>query len=73
VERVFDERLDAWLAGRVVGHRLARSRADPLEIELVMKFASRAAPRRTAKPSPAQASRSTRRWDRRQVEAVSYY
>jgi hypothetical protein len=39
-KRVFDERLDARVAGRVVGHRLARSAADPNEVEVVMEFAS---------------------------------
>jgi hypothetical protein len=39
-KRVFDERLDARLAGRVMGHHLARSATDPREVEVVMEFAS---------------------------------
>lgn len=39
---VFDERLDARLAGKVTGHRLTRSVQDPNEVEVVMEFASRA-------------------------------
>jgi hypothetical protein len=39
---VFDERLDARVKGKVTGHRLTRSAADPHEVEVVMEFASRA-------------------------------
>ena len=39
---VFDERLDARLAGRVTGHRVTRSAADSREVEVVMEFASQA-------------------------------
>jgi hypothetical protein len=38
---VFDERIDARQAGKVTGHRLARSTNDPNEVEVVMEFASR--------------------------------
>lgn len=39
---VFDQRLDARLQGKVTGHRLTRSVADPSEVEVVMEFASQA-------------------------------
>jgi len=39
---IFDERLDARLNGKVIGHRLTRSTTDPREVEVVMEFASRA-------------------------------
>jgi heme-degrading monooxygenase HmoA len=38
---VWDERLDARMRGKVVGHRLTRSAADPNEVEVVMEFDSR--------------------------------
>jgi hypothetical protein len=41
-KRVFDERLDARLKGKVTSHRLTRSTTDPQEVEVVMEFASRA-------------------------------
>ena len=39
---VFDERLDARIDGKVIGHRLTRSVGDPREVEVVMEFASQA-------------------------------
>jgi hypothetical protein len=38
---VFDDRLEARLNGKVIGHRLTRSTSDPHEVEVVMEFASR--------------------------------
>ena len=38
---VFDDRLDARLNGKVIGHRPARSTSDPHEVEVVMEFAAR--------------------------------
>jgi len=40
-KRVWDERQDARLSGKVTGHRLARSAAAPNEVEVVMEFATR--------------------------------
>lgn len=41
-KRVWDERRNARLAGKVTGHRLTRSAEDPNEVEVVMEFVSRA-------------------------------
>jgi hypothetical protein len=81
-KRVFDERLDARVAGRVVGHRLARSAADPNEVEVVMEFASRddaeAYCAYMDKPETREAlaragvEEHAPMWIGEQVEAVSY-
>ena len=40
--QVWEQRLDARLAGKVTGHRLARQADDPEVVEVVMEFATRA-------------------------------
>ena len=79
---VFDERLDTRLAGRVVGHRLARSAGDPSEVEVVMEFASRAdaeayleymeKPETRDALARAGVEEHVPMWIGEQVEAVSY-
>ena len=36
---MWNDRLEARQAGRVIGHRLTRSATDPNEVEVVMQFA----------------------------------
>jgi hypothetical protein len=79
---VFDERFEARLAGRAIGHRLARSAADPSEVEVVMEFASRGdaeayrdymdQPNTRAALARAGVEEHAPMWIGEQVEAVSY-
>jgi hypothetical protein len=79
---VFDERLDARLAGRVVGHRLTRSAADPSEVEVVMEFAALEDaetyrnymddPKTRAALARAGVEEHAPMWIGEQVEAITY-
>jgi hypothetical protein len=79
---VFDDRLEARLNGKVIGHRLARSTSDPHEVEVVMEFASRddAESYRDYMEQPATREALARAgveehapmWIGEQVESVSY-
>ena len=81
-KRVFDERLDTRLAGRVTGHRLARSATDPREVEVVMEFGSQAdaeayreymdRPETREALARAGVEEHAPMWIGEQVEAVSY-